>query len=84
MVGPTDVDERVSALERELVALNIKTRHLLTVVGQLTAYAEFQRGVPEQDRTEMDNVLDELNAGLKAQRERLPEDAFMQVMEEGL
>jgi hypothetical protein len=75
---------RVEELETELVALNIKTRHLLTVVGQLTAYTAFQRGVPEQHRDEMDTVLGELNEGLKAQRERLPEQAFMRVMENGL
>jgi hypothetical protein len=79
-----DLDERVASLERELVALNIRTRHLLTVVGQLTAYAQFQPGLPEEHRDEMDGVLEELNEGLKAQRERLPEEAFMQVMEESL
>lgn len=54
------------------------------MVGQLTAYTAFQRGVPEQHRDEMDNVLGELNEGPKAQRERLPEQAFMRVMENGL
>jgi hypothetical protein len=78
------VEERVAALERELVALNIRTRHLLTVVGQLTAYSQLQRGVPERDRDEMDSVLGELNEGLKAQRERLPDEAFIRVMEENL
>jgi hypothetical protein len=79
-----DQEERVAALERELVALNIRTRHLLTVVGQLTAYAQFEPGVPEQHRDEMDGVLRELNEGLTTQRERLPEEAFMRVMEENL
>jgi hypothetical protein len=79
-----DQEERVAALERELVALNIRTRHLLTVVGQLTAYSQLQRGVPERDRDEMDSVLGELNEGLKAQRERLPDEAFIRVMEENL
>jgi hypothetical protein len=79
-----DLNARVTFLETELVALNIKTRHLLTVVGQLTAYADFQRGVPREEREEMQGVLDALNVDLKTQRGRLPHDAFTRIMERGL